>query len=617
MNNNYINMNVSNIRGDADKYLYEQAKFRQYHENKNQNLGNLNFSTQKNNLRNVVENSESIVDYIETQKNPYLSNNDYLSNNMISTGNGMDMNMLMAMLKLQQKPKQMEIRYRKTSLGIDSDSRDTTKYLYQNNYKLNLRHPFSNIESIKMKDSVFINTQQLIRETPVAQKNNVIQWNIKKDTIDTAFDTEFVVYTTTLTPGNYNETSLAKEIETQMNSVRRTTGLFNNFNVSIDSVTDIVSITSISFTTLSNPLSFSIPESKTYTEINVSFVKHGFRVGSRIYIENAIVTGLQSSLINTSHIITSITDINNFSFRISSLSTKNEYGVGGTILRIGSGIDFQLLWSSSNTPSTILGFSKIDTGFATEHTNTKESFKYSNTSDTKTKEELIIENRIKINYMKSNTSGMTTIRTELPHNLITGSRIYLYTNESKPSTSTIKEYNHLYGLLVSDLSEDEQNLRDTFLAGLTAPSGLIVTYIDTNEISVPIPYATISKIELKKETYDDDDTFGDIIIKDKNLPIDLSGEKYIYMCSPQIGGDMIDTSGRVDDIFAKIQLAGKANSTIFNGFSGGIKRFFEEPLKSLEEIEFYFRTKDGELFEFNDKDHSFVLEITEAVQTLQ
>ena len=580
-----------NIQSNTDKYLYEQAQFRHHYETKNKQLGNLNFLTENNRLNNVVEDSENIIDLLE-QRNDILSNNDYLSNNAISYQTN------------QKKPKQIFIQHRKTSLGFDSETRDTTSYLYQNNYKISLRKPFSNIVSIKMKDSIFINTQQLIRETPLSQKNNVIQWNIKDDIVDN----DYIIYTTTLTPGNYTETSFSTEIETQMNSVIRANGSLNNFSVSIDSVTDIVSFTSISFTVLANPLSFSVPpELQNYTEITVTFTAHGFTVGNRIYIENAItVGGMNKSIFNQSHIITSVQNVNNFSFQVPVLAISNETSVGGLSIKIGGGNDFQLLWSSNNSPATILGFSKVDTGFATEHTNTKEAF-----NDEEKK-------RIKINYLRASSSlnEATIIRTEIPHRLTTGDRIYLYTDASKLSSSSIIEYNHLYGL--SNLSDiDDENLRKAFVGALTAPSGLIVTDIGSNEISVPIPYITIAEVEEKIALVDDDDVFGDVIIKDKNLPIDLTGEKYIYMCSPEIGGDMIDTSGRVIDVFAKIQLAGKANSTIFNGFSGGSKVYYDKPLKSLGEIEFYFRKRDGTLFEFNDKNHSFVLEITEAVQKLE
>ena len=186
-----------------------------------------------------------------------------------------------------------------------------------------------------------------------------------------------------------------------------------------------------------------------------------------------------------------------------------------------------------------------------------------------------------------------------------------------PTGSLILYYDHFYGLTPGDLSSDQNNQRKKFVGQLTNPSGLIVTVGGENEFSVPIEYETIAPIETAKLLYDDDDTFGNIILKNKNLSIDLSGEKYIFMCSPQLGGGMISTGGNVENVFAKIQLAGTANSTIYNAFSGGTKYFNDSPLDFLDEIEISFRTQNGDLFEFNDKNHSYVLEITEAVQKLE
>ena len=58
-------------------------------------------------------------------------------------------------------------------------------------------------------------------------------------------------------------------------------------------------------------------------------------------------------------------------------------------------------------------------------------------------------------------------------------------------------------------------------------------------------------------------------------------------------------------------------SVMFNSFVGNPKRFYEAPLPFLDEVEFRFITHDGEEFQFNDQDHSFTIEIVEAIQKIE
>ena len=66
--------------------------------------------------------------------------------------------------------------------------------------------------------------------------------------------------------------------------------------------------------------------------------------------------------------------------------------------------------------------------------------------------------------------------------------------------------------------------------------------------------------------------------------------------------------------FMFLQLNSSPGSIMFNSFIGNPKRFYEAPLPFLDEIEFRFITHDGELFEFNDQDHSYTIEILESIQ---
>ena len=75
----------------------------------------------------------------------------------------------------------MEDKYSKiykTLVSLDSNDRDLDKYIYANNYTLNLNKEFNNIFKIKL---ININVPTCI--TPINKYNNLISW-IYKDDLD-------------------------------------------------------------------------------------------------------------------------------------------------------------------------------------------------------------------------------------------------------------------------------------------------------------------------------------------------------------------------------------------------------------------------------------------------
>ena len=289
--NKFINTDVYNIRENPDQYLQEQAEFRSFMKNKNVNLGTINHPTTTSNVASLLENSESIVDLTSTTR-PIMNDNKLITDNInqklsssqdllrtnsirYGTDNSPGNNLLSVQIQEQQaKPTDRFVQDIKTYVSIDSKDRDLTLYPDQNSYKINLgKKVFTNVTSVKLKSTEFINTNQLIRETPVNLRNNLIFWEIEADV--------GVIYDVALTSGNYNETTLAVEIENRMNEVQRINGLFNNFTVTIDSVTDEVSFSALTFTTTvnaflstkSNVPSPSISGSQTTWPILASFAE--------------------------------------------------------------------------------------------------------------------------------------------------------------------------------------------------------------------------------------------------------------------------------------------------------------------------------------------------------
>ena len=207
LNNKFIDTNVYSIRRNPDKYLDDAAKFRQFMEKKQVNTGKINFQTSGQQLGTVVEQSENIIDLLDANNSlindkliqkDVLSEQDYLRNNSIryDTENNQGNASLAVQLQAQQaSAKNRFVQERRRTVAIDTRDRDITLYPDQNNYKIDLgKEVFTNVVSVKLKGSEFINTQQLIKETPVSQKNNIIQWNIEDD-LDAGL--EDIIYTAT------------------------------------------------------------------------------------------------------------------------------------------------------------------------------------------------------------------------------------------------------------------------------------------------------------------------------------------------------------------------------------------------------------------------------------
>lgn len=94
-----------------------------------------------------------------------------------------------------------------------------------------------------------------------------------------------------------------------------------------------------------------------------------------------------------------------------------------------------------------------------------------------------------------------------------------------------------------------------------------------------------------------------------NRSINLQGENYCFLTCPQLN-TMLNT-GRVENIFARISLDQPPGYVCFKYLSNP-KHFNTVPLDKLSELEFSINNYDTSLYEFNDLDFGFCLEITEV-----
>ena len=99
-----------------------------------------------------------------------------------------------------------------------------------------------------------------------------------------------------------------------------------------------------------------------------------------------------------------------------------------------------------------------------------------------------------------------------------------------------------------------------------------------------------------------------------NNYINLNGSNYILMACNLFEDSF--TYGNIKGVFAKILLSGLPGSYLFNQYI----QLAEEVtynISSIFELEFNFFSPTGELYDFNNLDHSFTLEIYESIQNIK
>ena len=644
LNKRFINKNVYSVKQNIPNYLKEQEDFRQFMEDKNLDYDDINEDNEfdEDLIRQEIPFN---IKFSKEEKSEKKQKNK--KNNHSSLG----MTIAPKPINTSSQDFKRFVVERRNLLYIDSRDRNKLIYTEPNYYKIQLKKAYTNVVAIKLKSTEFTNTQQLIRSTPASLKNNVLSWKIEPDGDDTT-------YSVALTPGNYSASTLQTLIQTAMNSVRRVNGKYNSFGVSIDIVTDIVKFSSIDYDTLSNPFTFSMGLNNQ-TTIIVTHSNHGLLPGSSIYIDGAsAIGGIDVGIWNATHTVQNINDANEYTIVVNSSATSIETNVGGNTVKIGIGLNFKIIFSESTSPYELMGFPNSDTEYNVIATNSVESFYYveevllDDESQPITSSIQIvpitssglnnyvtyprttnINGSIRVSIKKifaptnsSESNVYSYVRTNYNHNLETGDEIFIFQN-----ASTVYEkltiFDHKYGytsgtvnnVVYEALNESEQTTISTFVEEITNPAGLLVTYVDNNTFKIPVPYISIDKIETWVANIIDIETdatieYGSIVTTMVNQSLNLSGEKYIFMQSEIWGNG--ETSGAVSNIFAKIQLASASGADIYNAYIGGYQVYVDTPLTSLTELDFRFYKNDGDLFEFYDNDHSFTIEVTEAIQKI-
>jgi len=533
--NKFISNKLSEVQNDAH-YASRMNSFRSFYEER-QGVENLIF--QPNTDPDLTEDydpsdlrSTNAIDDVETTEAEILA------------------------LANESQDEERFFRNRRTLINVDSRDRDQSFYPKPNSYTISLNRKFINIKEVQLRSSEFPNSEQLIRDTPVSRANNKIFWKNESGND---------IFVAAISPGNYQPSSLQSAIQEAMNKIKRAdVDAFHEFTVTIDSVSNITSFSSLSSEQISNPFNTTAGSSI----IVVDHSSHGFTDGTLINISGATAfAGLNTALVNTNHTITYIDD-DTYSIDVGSNIVLTTTSVGGNSVRIGIGQPFQLLFEQPGTPAEILGFPIENTVFSTVHQNT------------------VIDRTFAIERVERiDTIFSAIVLEEAPEPpLVAGETVFPLGVSGTSQDSLI---NDAAGYLMSTLTTV-----DVSSLGLTANE-------ETRTIKIPVAIDS-SPIG----------TGGTLNTRTLNRPVKLAGENYIFMQSPQLGG-MVNT-GTVDSIFAKISLSAPPGTILFNTFIAGPKKY-ESPLKELSELTFQFRDQTGDLFDFLDSDHSFTLEIKEEI----
>ena len=253
-------------------------------------------------------------------------------------------------------------------------------------------------------------------------------------------------------------------------------------------------------------------------------------------------------------------------------------GRGGDAVKIGIPVRFSLQFSYTDTPGKLLGFPNVGERYKGFTDNTTGMQRYFGDTEYNSVQSNTIKTDI-VNIIKTepNTVLLTKVTTNGNHGFETGDKIFI---EGHTGTS-------------NDLAINDDG-------------GHVIDRPDSlNEFLISIPLTGIGG-----------GANGIVYRKQLFKPYSLSGENYVYLKIPTLSS-ISSTSTNVSSIFAKILLDASPGSILFNSYVSSDKVFEDVPLNELDHLDIEIVDPQGELFEFNNIDHSFSLEITSYVDIVR
>ena len=212
-----------------------------------------------------------------------------------------------------------------------------------------------------------------------------------------------------------------------------------------------------------------------------------------------------------------------------------------------------------------------------------------------------IKSRLNIYKIVKLSTTIVYVYFTADHGMSDGDRIFI-------------EFDGKYGYSGDDPRDDDQ-IKSS--AEVSNPSGFVVQKIDDSTVSIPLSEfptwtSVWDTVFGTGEEPESDKTYSTAILKQLSKGINLDGEKYLYFCINEFPAMTVSSS--IDDgIFYKLILNGAPGSTLYNTFVGNAFVPQEGLMAKLEYLSISFRTQENNLFQFNNAEHSFTLEITEVV----
>ena len=291
-----------------------------------------------------------------------------------------------------------------------------------------------------------------------------------------------------------------------------------------------------------------------------------------------------------------------YSFTAATEATESVTSKGGDSVSIGAELKFSLLFSNVDTPGVLMGFPNVAT-LLSPGQDTEFSSVQSNTTKTTS-----------INVLESTNGGISITDDSSTTGVIWSNPIVSTQAQAivdNPSiTGWKKQANYAriitevaHGFDTGDVIYIENHTNSGNDIAINTNEGYTIIKETSHSFFIPVP-VTVSSTMTDPAT-----TNGIVYQKILFRPFSLSGANYVFLKIPQLASISVSDKN-INNVFAKLLLDSSPGSILFNTYISSDKVFDTVPLSELFFIDVEIVDPDGELFEFNNTDHSFSLEIT-------
>mgnify|MGYP003334306098 CR=1 FL=1 len=253
-----------------------------------------------------------------------------------------------------------------SKVNISKVLRINPGYPNSNEYTINLKNNFTNIDSIRMISSEIPFVDLLIKKSGT-HKNNMLYWKQYEDGDH--------IYSIQVGEGNYNSSFLTNELESLMNKVERINSttknpIYNDFKFEIGPITDTKNNQDFkvnSYQTIPLPNSIAVStetiDDNEYYKLIITHKNNNLIKGDKITISNSLqVENIPKDQINTSHEIYSV-DRANGTYTVLlnyvNISDDSVSGNGGKDILIKMKSKVSFLFDRPFTIGKILGFKNV------------------------------------------------------------------------------------------------------------------------------------------------------------------------------------------------------------------------------------------------------------------